>query len=352
MGPQNGLQFLPTVQESLVEQDVWAQLSEFYVRSAHVIPWRTRGSREHLEFIDPAIESWLGLPEKNWYLQGFWSDRVHPEDREAFLAFTRGEALETGLHLHRYRMLTQENEAIWIQEVSCVRPISPAERLICGMFIDVSREQELTEEVLRISNFERERLGQDLHDDFCQNLAGIACLSKRLEQNLQKDSPANAEFAKEITDQINEAVNRVRALSHSLSPLQLEDGELVECLENLVRETEQRSGVICSPSLDPTVQVDSPDTRLHLFRLCQEAIRNAVSHGKASQVSLCLVRQDHSLCKLTIQDNGRGFPDRPTSHEGLGIRLMKHRCRQFGGNLTLRNSAQGGAIVECVFSNP
>ncbi len=352
MGPQNGLQFLPTVQESLIEQEVWGQLSQFYARSNHVISWRARGSRECLDFIDPLVESWFGQSEKHWCLPGFWEGRVHPDDLDAFRAFSRGPALETGLHRYRYRMVTDRDETVWIEEVSCVRPVSPDDRLICGMFIDVSREQELTEEVLRISNFERERLGQDLHDDFCQDLAGIACLSRRFEKILEKESPANASFAREITEQINQALQHVRALSHSLSPLQLEDGDLVEHLEKLTRETEQRAGIECRTSLDPSIQVAASDTRLHLFRLSQEAIRNAVSHGRASRVSLSLAWVEDSLCRLTIRDNGRGFPDRPTSQEGLGIRLMKHRCRQFGGTLNLSNAPDGGAIVECVFSNP
>ncbi len=352
MGTQNGLQFLPTVQESLLEQEVWAQLSKFYARSAQVISWRARGSRESLDFIDPLVESWFGQPEKHWYLPGFWESRIHSEDQEAFRRFSNQKALETGLHRHRYRMVAGGGEVIWIQEVSCVRPISPAERLICGMFIDVTREQELTEEVVRISNFERERLGQDLHDDFCQDLAGIACLSRRLEKALLRDCPDHAEFAAEITRQLHQALEHVRALSHNLSPLQLEDGDLADSLRNLVNETEQRTGIVCRVSVDPDLRVNSSDTRLHLFRLAQEAIRNAVSHGNATRITLSLSRRKDSVCRLVIRDNGPGFPDRPTSHEGLGIRLMKHRCRQFGGTLNLSNSRNGGAVVECLFSNP
>ncbi len=351
MAFQNGVQILPANQDALIEEEAWAQLRKFYARSIHVVSWRARGSREGLEFIDPVVESWFGMPEDDWRHPGFWEGRVHPDDRPAFAEFHRGEAIEAGLHSRRYRMLTNEGERIWIEEVSCVRPVSADEKLICGMFIDVSREQELTEEVVRISNFERERLGQDLHDDFCQNLAGIACLSRMLEKRLSKDSPGNAEHAAEITNQINEALGRVRSLSHSLSPLQLEDGDLLSCLEKLVRECEKRSGITCKATLDDSIRVESSETRLHLYRLCQEAIQNAVRHGNATRVNVKLAREEGKRCRLVIKDNGRGFPDRPVSSDGLGIRLMKHRCRQFGASLNLRNADRGGAVVECTFTN-
>lgn len=351
MGSYSGLQLSVPDATSPIEDEAWRALGDFFARHTRVVSWRASGDRDRMEFIQPEIESWLGYPRAKWTTSGFWESLVCRPDQNAFQVHHNGKGLEPGLHQHRYRIEGADGTPVWIDEMTHVRPIS-SDNLICGVFMDVSREQMLSEEIVRISNFERERIGEDLHDDFCQNLAGIACMSKILEKQLAHVSGESAESAAEITRQINEALSRVRAMSHNLSPLQLDDTDLVSCLEKLLREIETNQGVTCHRHFDMSIEVNAPETRKHLFRLCQEAIRNALRHGGATQLTLTLAREENSLCRLSIEDNGRGFPDRPASSDGLGIRLMKHRCRQFGGALELSNGARGGAVVVCTFSNP
>jgi signal transduction histidine kinase len=351
MGSYSGLQLSVPDLSSPVEDEAWRALGDFFARNTRVVSWRSSCDRQQMNHIQPEIESWLGHPREDWTTAGFWEDLVCHQDRSTFLAQHRGRFLEPGFHQQRYRLQAADGTQVWVEEISHVRSVS-GDNLICGVFMDVGREQLLSEEIVRISNFERERIGQDLHDDFCQNLAGIACMSKILEKQLAHISPESAESAAEITHQINEALSRVRVMSHNLSPLQLDDSDLISCLEKLLREIETNQGVACHRHIDNSIDVKSPETRKHLFRLCQEAIRNAIRHGGATQLTLTLARENAFLCRISIEDNGRGFPDRPATSDGLGIRLMKHRCRQFGGTLDLKNGPRGGAIVACTFSNP
>lgn len=209
--------------------------------------------------------------------------------------------------------------------------------------------RQLREDVLKVSTFERERLGHELHDDFAQNLAGIACLSKQLQSRMLASHPHLAELAGEITMELGQVLERIRTVAHELVPYQLHETDLVPHLEKLIKQTGRRTGVACRGELDRSIQIDDVTVRLHVYRISQEAVRNAIHHGKATEITVRLSRDGSSHVRLTIRDNGRGFyRDLPAS-DGLGVRLMQYRCCQVGGTLSLDNGNDGGAIVECVF---
>lgn len=212
----------------------------------------------------------------------------------------------------------------------------------------IAEIQQLRKDVLSISSFERERIGHELHDDFTQNLAGIACLSKQLHGRLREKNPALARLAEEMTEEVYEVLERVRAVSHEFAPSHLEEWDLAPCLQKLVETMGERTGVRFENRIDRAIQIDDVTVRLHLYRITQEALGNAIRHGRATTITVELIRETDFSIRLSIEDNGLGFHrDAPTS-DGLGIRLMQYRCRQIGATLTLRNTDNGGAAITCV----
>jgi len=90
----------------------------------------------------------------------------------------------------------------------------------------------------------------------------------------------------------------------------------------------------------------------HLFRLAQEAISNAVKHGKATEISIHL-KSDPGWIYLGISDNGTGFsPEKTAASNGMGLRIMKFRTEMIGGTLTIERNANGGMAVMCTAPNP
>jgi len=106
--------------------------------------------------------------------------------------------------------------------------------------------------------------------------------------------------------------------------------------------------------LDYDTQVPVPDHAMatHLFRLAQEAVSNAVKHGKATEISIHL-KADPGWIYLGISDNGIGIPAEKTSQStGMGLRIMKFRAGMIGGTLTVERNAPGGTIVICTAPLP
>jgi len=92
-------------------------------------------------------------------------------------------------------------------------------------------------------------------------------------------------------------------------------------------------------------------TATHLYRIAQEAMTNALKHGRPSTI---IVRLDHEpqQIRLTVLDNGVGIPDLPHRRAGLGMRIMARRASMIGGSLSVWRGPKGQTTVECRLPEP
>jgi len=214
------------------------------------------------------------------------------------------------------------------------------------IFRDITQRKRLEKEVLEISDQERRRIGQDLHDGLCQHLAGIELMSQVLEQKLSARSKADAARAGEIAGHVREAIGQTRSLARGLSPVTLESEGLFSALHELAAGTEKMFGISCRMVSAHAVEIPAPAVATHLYRIAQEAVSNAIKHGKASEVQIHLEAADNRAL-LSVSDNGCGISPGPRSRNGMGLRIMEYRAGMIGGVLSIVKNAKGGTTVEC-----
>ena len=218
-----------------------------------------------------------------------------------------------------------------------------------GIARDITERRRLERELLEISNREQRRIGHDLHDGVCQQLAAIAYLVDILGDHLQaKNQPEHAE-AERIGTLINEANTQARNVARGLFPARLDESGLQLALEEFAASAASRYRIRCSfVCAAPSAKLDS-DMDLHLYYIVQEALLNAVNHGKSTEVIITLAGEA-GRWKLTVQDNGAGFQTAVKGRSGLGIRIMKYRAKVIGATLNLHSELQRGTRIECVFN--
>jgi two-component system sensor kinase FixL len=218
-------------------------------------------------------------------------------------------------------------------------------RLFTGFVRDITERKRLEREILEISDQERRRIGQDLHDGLCQHLAGIELMSQVLQQKLASRSKADATRAGEIARHVREAISQTRSLARGLSPVTLESEGLPSALRELAENTEKMFGIVCRVEAGESVPgAAGPAT--HLYRIAQEAVSNGIKHGKATEVLIRLQLSGERLV-LTIADNGRGFPRTLPRHDGMGLSIMRYRAGMIGGLLSIEQNPSGGTLVSC-----
>jgi signal transduction histidine kinase len=116
-------------------------------------------------------------------------------------------------------------------------------------------------------------------------------------------------------------------------------------LEQLAETTSSVFGIKCHLVCYNPVFVDDNAVALHLYRIAQESVTNAVKHGRAKQISITLSSSAGGL-KLTVRDDGSGLPEIP-SPSGSGLKIMKYRAAAIGAKLTLERGPEGGTVVTC-----
>ena len=217
---------------------------------------------------------------------------------------------------------------------------------------DVTERRELERELIEISERERQRIGYDLHDTLGQHLAGIAFLSKVLEQRLAAHHAAEASQAAEIVTFVNQAIEQARTLAGGLAPVTLETYGLVFALQELAASMEALFHCACKVSSHHAIHITDHAVAMHLYRIVQEAVNNAIQHGKAPQITITLSVQREGGMILTVHDNGVGFPPDVAKRRGMGLRIMHHRARMIGAILEVQHGAPGGTCIICTLSNP
>jgi PAS domain S-box-containing protein len=214
---------------------------------------------------------------------------------------------------------------------------------------DITERRRLEKEVLEIAESERARIGRDLHDGLGQSLTGTALLSKGLQQQLEAVAPEHAEQARQIVALIDETIGTTRRLANGLFPAALERGGLRGALDDLAIGIERTYGVKCAVRLSEDARLEDRSRSTHLFRIVQEAVNNALRHGKATRIAVLLVRR-RSGSTLMVRDDGAGFRVDALSGEGMGLRSMRYRAGVLGGAIEVRSCPGKGTTVVCRLS--
>ena len=221
------------------------------------------------------------------------------------------------------------------------------ENEIMAIVRDVTKRKRLEEEVLEISARERRSIGDDLHDGLGQYLAGIAVKAKILEEDLAAAASPHKPKAEKLVRLINNAIRQAHTLARGLDPIELEANGLVPALDKLACETEELFRVACILRCDEPVLPMSKSISLQLYRIVQEAINNAVKHGKPGRIEIGLATEPTHL-RLRIKDDGRGFRIDTARRGGMGLRIMQYRAHVIGGVLTIQSRPNRGTEVQCL----
>jgi two-component system sensor kinase FixL len=209
-----------------------------------------------------------------------------------------------------------------------------------------AQRQRLEREILEISDGERRRIGQDLHDGLCQHLAAIELMSQVLERKLGPKSKGDAARAGEIARNVRQAISDTRRLAQGLSPVTLEAEGLMSALSELAANTEKMFMIRCRFLCAPPVLVADTAVATHWYRIAQEAVSNGARHGKATEMEIVLQEADGRI-SLCVSDNGLGFPDPLPKKPGMGLHLMRYRAGVLGGRLWFEHRPGGGTDVRC-----
>ena len=201
---------------------------------------------------------------------------------------------------------------------------------------------------LLASDLERRRIAQDLHDGVIQDLAGLSYAMPTLEAELAGDSsgPKGREVSHRVSQILSRDVAALRSMITDIYPPDLDGPGFATAVQDLANSAAER-GIQVQVDLAPDLSL-SEDTARLAYRVVREGLRNITKHAQATagQVE---IRRESELVVVSVSDNGRGVQDAQAAEGHLGLRLLEDTVNDLGGQMTLRSSPSGGAVLEASF---
>jgi signal transduction histidine kinase len=210
---------------------------------------------------------------------------------------------------------------------------------------EMVERRRLDQEIAQVADRERRRLGHDLHDKLGQHLTGTALAAQVLKEKLAARCCPETSEAEKLVHCLEEGIDFTRNLARGFFSPELRAEGLVVALQNLAETISEQSGISCVLHGDELIPIHDSTVANQLFRIAQEAVTNSVKHAAASHIDIRLTMNDSEL-RLSIVDDGVGFPDNPRS-EGLGLHLMRHAAALSGGTFDIRRNGGKGTIATC-----
>ncbi len=226
--------------------------------------------------------------------------------------------------------------------------------MFTGILRDITDRKRMEAEVLQIAEAEQRRIGQELHDDAQQQLAGLTMIARHATDSLAPFATAHPELAtvqarfERVVQGLKDANQSLRSLARGLVPMQIEAHGLVDALTQLTARICDQHEVACHFIADDGIEVHDNVVATHLYRITQEAVTNALKHAEPATIAVRLQSHEGTF-SLVIEDDGSGI-DPNQSITGRGLQIMAYRAGLIGGVLTVRRGAEGGTVVSCTLS--
>lgn len=211
---------------------------------------------------------------------------------------------------------------------------------------EVKERLKLENHIIEARESEQARIGQDIHDGLCQHLVATAFSAATLQRTLEEDRSPRAVDASEIVSMIDESITEARDLAKGLYPVPLEEEGLETALRALAAKTSKRTGVPCIVEADGPPSKLPKEAAIHLYRIVQEALNNAMKHADARSVTIGFKGTGDGF-ELWIDDDGRGIGPDARGSGGMGLHIMEYRARAVGAALMISEGRAGGTRVHC-----
>ena len=173
-------------------------------------------------------------------------------------------------------------------------------------------------------------------------------MAKVHEAKLAEQKRSETEDAAKIVNLVNEAIHKTRELARGLLPVVSDSQGLMSALQLWAVEVEDLFGVLCRFQCDTPVLIHDDTMATHLYHIAQEAVNNAIKHGKPQRIAIEL-SATNGRGMLVIDDDGKGFAEVRAGSSGMGLHIMNYRAGMIGGVLEVQPNPNRGTIVTCIF---
>ncbi|MCE9544003.1 MAG: PAS domain S-box protein, partial [Planctomycetia bacterium] len=256
------------------------------------------------------------------------------------------ERLRAGQRFEEYHTMTHKDGALLdvAATASLIDDASGQATGVCIVARDFGERKRLEQLIAELTDQERQRLGRELHDSVSQQIRGISMLLATLKA--QMGETAQGPILERLENTIDETKRQLRALTKGVFPVDVDARGLRIALEELAQQVTATTGVSCRFECTDEVPLDDNFVATQLYLIAREAAFNAAKHSGGAMITIRLEDHEGGI-QVSVRDNGKGLPELVERSDGMGLRIMRHRCGLLNGSLHFDAIAEGGTCVRC-----
>ncbi len=320
---------------------------------AKIVVWKADLASSRFTYVSRQGKKLLGYPIGEWYEPDFLTKYLHPDDRRKVVGFSDPGGNEGDHSDLTFRMIAKDGREVWLRNLISIDYRNGKPETAYGLMLDISDRKraehalmDLGGRLITTQEMERSRIARELHDDFNQRMALLAIELEQLGRGLR--DPSDRELFEKMQNQVKDISADIHRLSYRLHPSKLDHLGLVLAVKSLCDEFSESSKVKINCRLTNFPLNLPKDLELCLFRVAQEAIRNATKYSGARSIQVVLAKTKNNV-RLAVSDNGCGFVVTPEiMQKGLGFISMKERLHTVNGKLNLSSQPRRGTSIEVV----
>ena len=217
--------------------------------------------------------------------------------------------------------------------------------LLDSLAADRARVRALANQVIATGEIEQAKVARELHDSIAQHLAALMFQLSAMSRDC--NDPTVSARLEAARDDVRAITEEVRSLSQALRPSVLDELGLVPALERLVRETTRGTGIDADVHSDLAPPSVPPKVASVLYRVAEEAVRNALLHSSAGRLRIAL-HGDARALRMEVSDDGVGFDPAIVDTESTavgGLASMRERLSLADGSLEIKSASGGGTTI-------
>lgn len=291
------------------------------------------------------LHSLFGFELSDDYPHQWWSDHVHPDERDAVNdSIDALMASQDNYWTAQYRFLRSDGlYANVLDRGFVVRDEAGRPTRFIGAMVDITAQLQVAEAAARAALEERQRLARDLHEAVTQSLYSASLMAEAARRHSTENQlSVSRDYIVRLSDLSKQALRQLRLLVYELRPTALEQEGLIGALRYRLEAVEQRAG-IHARLIDETHTTIPADLQSELFWIAQEALNNSLKHAAATHMTVTVTMAEGQIW-LEVRDDGRGF-DPDEGHDGSGLQHLRDRVDKLGGTLDIESRAGEGVTV-------
>jgi PAS domain S-box-containing protein len=254
------------------------------------------------------------------------------------------------------RYFVKKNGATFPGEIYAGTFISNGRKKIIGAVRDITNRMQAEEAIRELSfslwnaqEMERKRIASELHDDFGQTLAFLKIKIKNIQNKLPSHQNELKEECENTLKYADQLIEKVRTLSHGLTPLILNHLGLTASLQSLIEDFSKYSYMKIKKDIANIDKMFSPVAEIAIYRIFQEIFTNIEKHANADHVKIEITKQNNSVY-FQIEDNGKGFDIEKIelnylNEKRIGLASLKERVRMLGGRFKIQSHMNEGTKI-------